>query len=94
MGSDDPHALLFSRREAMGKEFASYRQKSNIGASLIVMAPTGRYDPAKLINIGANRWSFKPEIGLSRAFRGLVLDAYLGIWLFTANNNFRGGKRK
>jgi hypothetical protein len=30
------------------------------------IAPTGQYDPALLVNIGTNRWSFKPEIGFTR----------------------------
>jgi len=30
--------------------------KTLIGVSLKVVAPTGQYDPAKLVNWGANRW--------------------------------------
>ena len=30
------------------------------------LAPTGQYDPTKLINWGTNRWSFKPEFGYSQ----------------------------
>jgi hypothetical protein len=77
------------------KEFASYRQKTNIGASVFVVAPLGQYDPNKLVNIGANRWAFKSEIGFSHAIqkRRLVLDAYLGVWLFTANNDYQGRTR-
>jgi hypothetical protein len=33
------------------KEFSTYRQKTNIGASLVVSAPLGQYDPAKLVNL-------------------------------------------
>ena len=33
--------------------------------SLTVNAPTGQYDGTKLINVGTNRWAFKPEVGLS-----------------------------
>jgi Putative MetA-pathway of phenol degradation len=77
------------------KEFASYRQKTNLGISMTVVAPLGQYDPVKFVNIGSNRWSFKPEIGLSRALRQrrLVLDAYLGVWLFSPNRNYVGRTR-
>jgi hypothetical protein len=77
------------------KEFASYRQKTNLGASVTVVAPLGQYDPAKFVNIGTNRWSFKPEIGLSHAIRQrrLVLDAYLGVWIFSANRDYVGQTR-
>ncbi|MCM3870235.1 MAG: transporter [Pyrinomonadaceae bacterium] len=76
------------------KKFAAYRQKTIIGASVVVVAPLGQYDPAKLINLGGNRWAFKPEIGISRAVRKMYLDFYLGAWLFTPNNNSQGRLRK
>ena len=36
-----------------------------VGVSLLVQAPTGQYDPDRLINIGTNRWTFRPEVGVS-----------------------------
>jgi hypothetical protein len=53
-----------------------------------VTAPTGQYDPTKLINWGANRWGFKPEFGSSHRWAKWVLDGYMGVWLFTSNNDF------
>ena len=75
------------------KKFSTYRQKTVIGASVVIVAPLGQYDPAKAINLSGNRWAFKPEIGISRTVRRLNLDFYLGAWLFTANNNFQGRTR-
>jgi len=51
------------------KEFASYRQKTNVGLSLVVSAPLGEYDKPKLINLGSNRWGFKSEVGLFQGLR-------------------------
>ena len=65
-----------------------WQQKTLLGVSLKVVAPTGQYDPTKLINLGANRWAFKPELGLSRRWGHWVLDAYGGVWLFTENPEF------
>ena len=45
------------------KEFASYRRRIIVGVSLTVAPPLGQYDPTKLINLGTNRWSLKPEVG-------------------------------
>src|SRR5262249_15647921 len=42
----------------------------------------------KLINIGANRWAFKPEIGFSYPVKRLDLDLYGGAWFFTDNNSY------
>jgi hypothetical protein len=69
-------------------EIRQWQQKTLIGASLKVVAPTGQYDPTKLINLGSNRWSFKPELGLSRRWGHWILDAYAGVWLFTRNPEF------
>ena len=69
-------------------QFVKWQQKTLIGASLKVVAPTGQYDPTKLINLGANRWAFKPELGLSRRWGHWVLDAYAAVWFFTKNPDF------
>jgi hypothetical protein len=35
-----------------------------VGASLLIQAPTGEYESDRIINIGTNRWSMKPAIGV------------------------------
>jgi hypothetical protein len=70
------------------REYSQWRQRLLIGTSLTVSTQTGQYDPANLINIGTNRWAFKPEVGLSRRWGNWVLDAYGAAWLFTPNDNF------
>ena|SRR5208283_2410741 len=52
------------------QKFMKWKQKLLLGASLKVVAPTGQYDPTKLINWGTNRWSFKPEFGYSQRWSG------------------------
>jgi hypothetical protein len=77
------------------KEFAGYQQKTNVGVSVVVSAPTGQYDPNRAVNVGTNRWAFKPEIGLTHTFREyhLNLDAYVASWFYTTNNDYLGGTR-
>jgi hypothetical protein len=70
------------------KEFRSWQQKTLIGVSLTVIAPTGQYDPARAINQSTNRWNFKPEIGFSRRWGHWVLDGYGAVWFFTTNSDF------
>jgi hypothetical protein len=70
------------------RQFIKWKQKLLIGASIKVLPPTGQYDPAKLINLGINRWAFKPEVGLSRRWGHWLLDTYGGVWLYTANPKF------
>jgi len=76
------------------KEFASYKPKTNIGASIRILPPLGQYDSSKLINLGTNRWSFKPEIGVTRALGRWSLEFYAGVWFFTDNTDFFGGKTR
>jgi hypothetical protein len=68
--------------------FVRWNQKTLIGASIKVMPPSGQYDPTKLINIGINRWAFKPEIGLSRRWAHWLVDSYGGVWFYTTNPEF------
>jgi hypothetical protein len=69
-------------------EFSTWRQKTLVGVSLKVIAPTGQYDPTKLINYGGNRWAFKPEVGLSQRWGHWLLDTYGAVWFFTTNPEF------
>jgi hypothetical protein len=75
-------------------EFAKRTPRTTLGASLVVVAPVGEYFSDKLINIGSNRWAFKPELGLSQPLGRWNFDAYAGVWLFTDNDNFFGGSRR
>ena len=76
------------------KEFASFKRKTLIGASLSVIIPTGQYDPRRLVNVGSNRWAFKPEIGISKPLGNWTFELAAGAWLFTPNNNFFDGNRR
>ena len=72
-------------------EFANWRQNVLLGASLEIVAPTGQYDPTRLINWGSNRWAFKPELGYSERWGHWVLDAYAAVWFFTSNSAYYPG---
>jgi hypothetical protein len=74
------------------QEFANYQQDLIIGASVQVSAPLGQYDKDKLVNIGNNRWFVKPEIGISKAWGGLSLEFATGVYIFSTNDEFFGGK--
>jgi hypothetical protein len=70
------------------KEFAGFRQDLIIGASLQVSAPTGQYDASRLVNLGTNRWSFKPELGVSQALGRWTLEGMAAVTLYTDNEDF------
>jgi hypothetical protein len=66
-------------------QYSKWKQKRLLGVSVKVIAPSGQYDPLKLVNWGTNRWSFKPELGYSERWHRWVLDAYAGVWFYTSN---------
>jgi len=45
-----------------------------------------------LLNVGTNRWAFKPELGISQPIRQRwLLDMYAALWLFGANDSYFPG---
>jgi hypothetical protein len=96
-GLGDPRArfsvLLYGAPALSLPEFADYKPDLIIGASFAVTAPLGQYDSDKLVNIGTNRWSFRPELGISKTLGPLTLELAPSVTFYTDNNDFFGGKR-
>ena len=95
-GFGDPRfrvsANLFGAPALSGKEFANYKQDLIVGVSLQVSAPLGQYDDTKLLNLGTNRWSFRPELGISKAWGPWTLEIVPSVAFFTDNTDFFHGK--
>ncbi len=98
LGLGDPRLRiamnLFGAPAMTPSEFGSYRQQLIVGVSFTAAPPLGQYDSAKLINLGTNRWSFKPEVGLSRTYGQWVVELMVGAWLFTDNTHFAGARTR
>jgi hypothetical protein len=82
---------LFGAPALSVKEFASYRQDLIVGVSLQVSAPLGQYDDTKLLNLGSNRWSFRPELGISKAWGPWTFEVAPSVTFFSENTDFFGG---
>jgi hypothetical protein len=66
-----------------------------VGASLKILAPTGEYDTDKVINVGANRWALKAELGNIVPLKPKwLLELELGTWFFGDNDDFLGLTRE
>lgn len=74
------------------QEFRGYQQDLLIGASFQMSVPLGQYDSEKLVNLGNNRWFFKPELGISKAWGDVTLELSSGLFLYTDNDNYFAGK--
>lgn len=73
-------------------EFSRYRQETIVGATFKVTAPFGQYDADRLLNIGTNRWSFKPELGISRALGAWIVEGAAAVSWYATNEDFYGGQ--
>jgi hypothetical protein len=73
------------------KEFADYQQDLIVGASLQVTAPWSQYDDTRLVNLGTNRWSFKPELGMSKVLGPWTLELAPAVTFYTVNHDFFNG---
>jgi hypothetical protein len=85
--------LLMGGKAQTLREFVKQKKRTTIlGTSITIQAPTGEYFPDKLVNLGTNRWSFKPEIALSEPLGNRwLLDLYAAVWLFTNNDAYFTG---
>ena len=85
---------LFGHPALRPAEFAKRADALSGGTSLTINAPTGQYENYRLINIGTNRWAFKPDVGISYPIGNWFSEAAAGVWLFTDNDDFFGGHRR
>ncbi len=75
--------------DADGFQALRAKPRTIVGASLMIQAPTGEYEPDKLINAGTNRWGVKPALGVIWPARpSWLLEFELGAWFYSDNNNF------
>ena len=75
-------------------EFQTYRPNWVVGASLRVSVPLGQYDESKLLNIGTNRFTFKPELGVSKTWRRWTFEMATSASLFTDNDEYLGTQHR
>jgi len=75
-------------------EFKDYKQNFILGVSMQVSLPLGQYDPDRIVNIGTNRFTFKPELGISKTFGHVFIDLAGAVAIYTVNNEFYQGKTR
>ena len=75
-------------------EFRNYQQDVIVGASLQVSVPVGQYDETRIVNLGTNRWFFKPELGVSKALGPWTLEGTVAATIYTDNKDFYNGNTR
>lgn len=87
-------AMLLKGGPALSiEQFESYKPAASLGVSLTITAPTGLYDPNKILNLGSARWSLKPELAFSLPFgaeQKWEFDTYGNASFYTDNTSYHG----
>ena len=86
---------LYGAPPLEGKEFEAYRAKVDvetiIGTAMVVQLPTGDYMDDKLINLGTNRFTFRPQLGVVHNRGKWSVELTGAAWLYTDNDDFFNG---
>jgi len=79
------------------KEFVAYRSgvkdETIVGMGLVVRLPTGEYMEDKLINLGQNRFAFRPQLGINHTRGKWTLEASGEVAFYTDNDEFFNGNK-
>ncbi len=88
---------LYGAPPLEGQEFASYRAEQEretiVGAGLAVHFPLGEYFDDKLINLGSNRFTIRPQLGVVHNRGRWSFELTGTAWIYTDNDDFFGGKK-
>lgn len=88
---------LYGAPPLQGKEYAVYRVATEvetiIGAGLSVQLPTGEYMDDKLINLGTNRFTFRPQLGVVHSLGKWSVETTGAVALYTENDDFFNGRK-
>lgn len=69
-------------------------KRTSFGASIAVTLPLGQYFDEKLLNLGQNRFIFRPQIGMVHHWGKWSYELTTSMLLFTNNTNFANGKTR
>jgi hypothetical protein len=98
-GLADPRirfSLNFAGAPALeGEDFQDYLkshdERTTVGAAVALRVPLGEYRDDKLINLGENRFSVEPQLGVVQTSGAWSGELTGSIFLYTPNDDFFGG---
>ena len=86
---------LYGAPPLRGEEFFAYRAKQKVetivGVALVVRLPTGDYKDDKLLNLGQNRFVFRPQVGFVHNHGKWTTEVTGEIAFHTENDEFFNG---
>jgi Putative MetA-pathway of phenol degradation len=83
---------LYGAPPLRGKEFAAYRSdmttETIVGLAFAARLPTGEYIEDKLINLGQNRYAFRPQLGVVHTRGKWTAETTGEVAFYTENDKF------
>ena len=81
-----------------GEEFVAYRKsvaasETIVGTGLAIHLPSGHYLDDKLLNLGSNRFTIRPELGVVHTHGRWSVELTGSAWIYTENDEFFGGNQ-
>lgn len=91
--------ILYGAPPLKGKEYKAYHEsvaRSNtlIGAGLVMQLPTGNYSSDYLLNLGSNRFTFRPQLGITHQRGPWQFEASGAVWFYADNSLFLNETRR
>ena len=89
---------LYGSPPLSGKEFVKYRANADIetivGVALAMRLPTGDYLEDKLMNLGQNRFVFRPQLGITHKHGKWTTELTGEVAFHTKNDEFFNGNTR
>jgi hypothetical protein len=86
---------LYGAPPLRGKEYIQYRREhpveTTIGVAVAVVLPFGDYNDQKLINLGNNRFTVRPQLGVLHQHNKWQFELTGSVFLHQDNDEFWGG---
>ena len=96
-GFGDPRVRLainfFGSPAQTPAEFAGYKTNTVAGAALEVTVPIGEYFKDRLVNLGSNRWVFRPMVGVVHTRGKWDFEATASAWYYGDNDDYQAPGR-
>jgi hypothetical protein len=89
---------LYGAPPLRGNDFSAYRtgvkDDTIMGVGLAVRLPTGEYMEDKLINLGENRFAFRPQVGINHTRGRWTAEVTGEVAFYTDNDEFFNGNTR
>lgn len=81
--------LLYGAPAETPQAFAkSPKSNTVVGVAVALTVPTGDYNSGRLINLGANRWVVRPQLGVTHQRGNWTGELTGSVFLYSDNNHF------